>query len=147
MATFGSSGAAQKLLLIVLGIVSFVGAYRLVAPVVDRPARIVAGLVYALGPVGYAGVRAGALGALAFGAAAPFALLVLIRLTGWERPPGWARSRAIARLALAGAISAAFVPGSLILYGITALVLAAGRAFVDRPEKVGRGLIGRAQGG
>ncbi|MFN2524896.1 MAG: glycosyltransferase family 2 protein [Actinomycetota bacterium] len=140
--SLGSAGGAQKLLLVVLGGASFVGAYRLVAPVVDRPARILAGVVYTLGPLGYSGIRNGALGALVFGAAAPFALLALIRLTGWERPPGWARGASIARLALAAAISAAAVPGSLILYGIAALVLAGARAFLDRPEKAGRGLTG-----
>ncbi|MFN2389084.1 MAG: glycosyltransferase [Actinomycetota bacterium] len=136
------TGAAQKLLVLGLLGVAFVGAYRLVADLVDRPARYVAGIVYAAGPVGYVAVRGGALGALVFGAIAPFVLLILARQTGWVRPPAWDRARGVARLALAGAISGAFVPGSLVLYGVVAVLLAASRSILDRGSFPARSLVG-----
>ena len=58
----------QKLLIVVLGIASFVGASRLIGDLVDRPSRLVAGAVYMFSAVGYAGLRGGSLGALMFGA-------------------------------------------------------------------------------
>jgi GT2 family glycosyltransferase len=139
--TFGAVGAAQKLLIIALGGAAFLGAYGLVSELVDRVGRLTAGAVYSLGAVGYAGVRLGSLGALAFGAAAPFVLRSMIRLIGWARPPGWVRARAVARIALGGAISAAFVPGSLFLYALVAAVLASTRSVLDRNEKVLRGFL------
>lgn len=123
VAALGSAGAAQKLLVLVLGLAAFTGAYSLVADLVDRRGRVAAGLAYMLGGVGYAGLRGGALGALVLGAAAPFALRAIIRLLGWSRPPAWSRNRTVARLALSAAISAAFVPGSLFLYLLVAVVL------------------------
>lgn len=125
LVTFGAVGAAQKLLVLGLGVVAFIGAYHLIADVADRRARLVSAFAYGLGAVGYAAVREGALGALVLGAAAPFVLQASLRLTGWVRPPGWNRNRAIARVALAGAVSAAFVPGSLFLYALVAAILAA----------------------
>ncbi len=130
--SFGGSGAAQKLLLTLLGLAAFVGASRLVSELVDRPARLTAGVVYVLGSVGYAGVRGGSLGALVFGAAAPYVLLSIIRLVGWTRPARWSAGREIATLGLFAALSGAFVPGALILYLGAALVLAAVRTFVGR---------------
>ncbi|MEA2460799.1 MAG: hypothetical protein QOH90_976, partial [Actinomycetota bacterium] len=79
--------------------------------------------------VGYAGLRDGSLGTLVFGAAAPFVLLVLVRLTGWVRPPAWNRGRAVARLGLGVAVSAAFVPGSMFIYALVAVLLVIVRAF------------------
>ncbi|MQA99075.1 MAG: glycosyltransferase [Actinobacteria bacterium] len=139
--TFGAVGAAQKLLVLSLGAIGFAGAYRLVGDLVDRPARIAAGLAYAFGSVGYAGLRAGQLGALVFGAAAPFVLLTMLRLSGWVRPPMWNRGKAVARLAIGTAVSASFVPGSLAFYLIAAIVLTGTRAFLDRTSKSARGLI------
>lgn len=139
-------GSPQKLLVLGLIVVSFIGVYRLVADLVDRPARYAAGLVYALGGVGYASMRAGELSALVFGAVAPFVVLFVVRLTGWVRPPGWSRSRAVARLGFASAISAAFVPGSLVLYGLVAAVLAGARATFDRTAKATAGLAATGAG-
>jgi hypothetical protein len=137
---FGAAGAAQKALVLALGMAAFIGAYNLVSELVDRPARVAAGLAYAFGAVGFAGVREGRLGALVFGAAAPLVLGSLLRLMGWMRPPGFVPGRSVARIALGGAISAAFVPGALILYAITGVVLAAIRALLDPAAKAMRGL-------
>lgn len=139
--TFGAAGAAQKLLVIGLGGVALVGAYHLIGEVADRRARLVAGFAYALGGVGYAAMRSGDLGALVFGAAAPFVLHALIRLTGWARPAGWNRNKSIARLALGAAISGAFVPGSLVLYLLAAVILAVFRLDIGirRPSLTGLG--------
>ena len=139
--TLGAAGAAQKVLVVGLGVVAFIGAYSLVASVTDRISRVVGGLTYAFGAVGYSAVREGALGALVFGAMAPFVLLFMIHLIGWMRPPGWNRGRAVARVAFGSAISAAFVPGSLVLYFMSAILLTATRTFLDRSPKVLRGLM------
>ena len=139
--TFGAAGASQKLLLLTLGILSFVGAYRLVSDLVDRWGRVAAGAVYVAGSVGYAGVRTGALAALAFGAFAPFALHSLLRLVGWLRPAGWNPGRETAKLAAAAGLSAAFVPGSLVLYGICAVVLSAGRELLAPRSRALRALV------
>jgi hypothetical protein len=138
--TLGAAGAAQKLLVLTLGVVGFAGAYRMVADLVDRAGRFAAGAAYMMGAVGYAGLREGSLGSLVFGAAAPFVVLVLVRLTGWVRPPGWNRGRAVARLALGSAVSAAFVPGSLAIYALVAVLLVAARAFLISPSGVMRSL-------
>ena len=138
--TLGSVGAAQKLLVLGLGLIAFVGAYHLISDVADRRARLVSGFAYALGAVGYAAMRQGALGAMVLGAAAPFVLHASLRLTGWVRPPGWNRNRAIARVALAGAVSAAFVPGSLFLYALVALILAVFHAELGTLRKSVTGL-------
>ncbi len=132
--TFGAEGVAQKVLVLVLGVIAFIGAAWLVSDLVDKPSRLAAGLAYALGPVGYAGLRSGALGALVFGAAAPFVIGGLLRLTGWVRPPRWVPSRAIARVTLGAAVSAAFVPGSLVLYALCAAVLAGARRAMGQPS-------------
>lgn len=137
----GATGLAQKLLVLGLGGAAFVGAYKMVAELVDRPSRYVSATVYALGAVGYAGVRQGALGAMVFGALAPFVLVAMIRLIGWVRPPGWNRGRAVARVALGVAISAAFVPGSIFLYVIAAVLMAATRTFLDAGTTPLRGLV------
>jgi hypothetical protein len=121
-------------------VAGFLGAYRLLGGLVDGPSRLVGGLIYLLGAVGYAGMRNGALGALVFGAAAPFVLTSLLRLIGWSRPPRFNRSRAVAGTALGTAVSAAFVPGSLVVYGVAAALLTAVRALLDRGGKVLRGL-------
>lgn len=129
--TLGAAALAQKLLLLALGVASFVGAYKLVSDLVDRAGRLVAGGIYMLGPVGYAGIREGSLSSLVFGAAAPFALLGLVRMAGWTRPPEWRRNRAIAQTALAVAIGGAFVPGSLFFYlGIATLLVLTRWVFV-----------------
>jgi hypothetical protein len=140
LVTFGAAGAAQKVLVLGLGVVALIGAYQLIAEVADRRSRLVAGFAYALGAVGYAGVRDGDLGALLFGAAAPFVLHSLIRLTGWVRPAGWDRNRGIARVALGSAISAALVPGSLLLYLVAALLLGAFRVELGAPRRSLEGL-------
>lgn len=119
----GAESAAQKILVLGLGAAAFAGAQWLVSDLVDRPARLAAGLAYALGAVGYAALRGGALGAMVFGSAAPFVLGSMLRLTGWMRPPRWSHGRAVARVALGAAVSAAFVPGSLVIYALCAMVL------------------------
>jgi GT2 family glycosyltransferase len=142
--TFGAMGFAQKLLMATLAIIAFIGAWRLVTPLVDPMGRLTAAIVYVTGGVGYTGIREGALGALVFAAAAPFALGSLMKLTGWTRPAAWDPGREIARLAAAAALSASFVPGSLFLYGVTAAVLAAGRAVVGSGPKELRSVIAPA---
>ncbi|HEX2296529.1 MAG TPA: glycosyltransferase [Actinomycetota bacterium] len=129
--TLGAAGVAQKLLVLGLGAVAFVGVHHLVSDMVDRPARFAAGLAYALGSVGYSGVREGALGAMFFGAAAPFVIAAMLQLTGWVKPPRWNRGRAVARVTLGAAISAAFVPGSLLLYAACAAVLSLVRGAIE----------------
>ena len=142
----GAAGVAQKLLVLSLGGIAFAGAYRLVAGLVDRPSRIAAGFTYAVGAVGYAGIREGALGALVFGAAAPFVIGSIMRLIGWMRPAGWVRGRSVMRVALGAAVSAAFVPGSLILYLLIALALFAARVVFERGQEPLRGLVSSAVG-
>ena len=144
--SLGAAGVAQKLLVLSLGGIAFAGAYRLVAGLVDRPSRIAAGFTYAVGAVGYAGIREGALGALVFGAAAPFAIASIMRLIGWMRPAGWVRGRSMMRVALAGAISGAFVPGSLVLYALAALALTAARVVFERAAEPLRGLVSSSVG-
>lgn len=141
IATLGAVAFAQKVLVLGLGFVAFGGAYNLVSELVDKPSRYAAAIVYSLGAVGYAGVREGALGAMVFGAVAPFVLLSMIRLIGWVRPAAWNRGRAVARVALGAALSAAFVPGSLIMYLVAAVLLTATRTFLDTGSKPARGLI------
>lgn len=131
--TLGAAGAAQKLLLVTLAVAAGIGAYRLTSEVVDRPARIAAALAYVLGAVGYSGVRGGHLAALAFGAAAPFVVHSFLRLSGWIRPPGWNAGREVARATLGIAASVAFVPGSLALYALVALVLSVAKTAFGRP--------------
>lgn len=138
VAALGGAAAAQKLMIAILGIVAFAGAYRLVSDLVDRPGRIVAGAVYLFGPVGYAGLRAGSVGALIFGAAAPWVILSLTRLVGWSRPPAWSETRAVARVALGSAVSAAFVPGALVMYVVVAVLLSTSRAIFTRATAVWR---------
>jgi GT2 family glycosyltransferase len=138
--TLGAVGAAQKLLVVTLGLFAFVGGYRLVGEVIDRPSRVAAGLAYALGNVGYAGLQHGDLSALAFGAACPFVLHDMLRLSGWMRPPGWSRGRAVARLGVAAGVSGAFLPGSLFLYAIAAVALSACRGLLEPSAKALRGL-------
>lgn len=139
--TLGSAAAAQKILVLGLGVIAFVGAYQLISDVVDRRSRLVSGVVYAMGAVGYAGVRDGDLGALIFGAAAPFVLHSLLRLTGWVRPAGWNRNTAIARVALGSAVSGALVPGSLFLYLIAAVLLGVFRLELGAPRRIIEGLL------
>lgn len=134
---FGSAGAAQKLLVLGLGLSAFAGAYLLVSDLVDRRGRVAAGLAYMLGGVGYAGLRHGALAALVLGAAAPFVVRALIRLAGWARPPSWRRGTTIARVALGAAVSGAFVPGSLLLYLLVAVLLFVLRWIFAGREKPG----------
>jgi GT2 family glycosyltransferase len=141
LVTLGVVGAAQKLVVLTFGAIAFAGARKLVADLVDRPARDAAGLVYAVGAVGYAGIREGSLGTLVFGAIAPFVLLYLLRLIGWTLPPGWDRGRAVARLSIAAALTGAFVPGALILYAALAAVLTIARVFLDRGSRPLRGLV------
>lgn len=141
LATLGATGVAQKIVMLGLGMIAFVGAYKLVSELVDRTARLSAGLAYAFGAVGYAGIREGGLGALVLGAMAPFVLHAMLRLIGWMRPPGYVRSRGVAQIALGGAISGAFVPGSLFLYLIAAVILASTRSILDRGERALRGVI------
>jgi hypothetical protein len=140
MITLGAAGAAQKLLILTLGIVGFAGAYRLVADLVDRAGRFTAGAIYMMGAVGYSGLREGSLSSLVFGSVAPFVLLVLVRLTGWVRPPGWNRGRAVARLALGAAVSAAFVPGSLFIYLAVGFLLMFTRGFLVRGAATARSI-------
>jgi hypothetical protein len=107
----------------------------MVTPLVDPTGRLAAGLVYVTGGVGYAGIREGALGALVFAAAAPFVLSSLLKLTGWARPAAWDPGREIARLAASAALAGAFIPGSLLLFAATSLLLAGGRAIVGGGAK------------
>jgi GT2 family glycosyltransferase len=139
--TLGATGVAQKVLILGAGLAGFLGAYRLLGGLVDGPSRLVGGLIYLLGAVGFAGVRNGALGALVFGGAAPFVLTSLLRLIGWVRPPRFNRSRAVAGTALGTAVSAAFVPGSLVIYVMATVLLTTVRAFLDRGGKALRGLV------
>lgn len=139
--TLGAVELAQKLLVFSLAAIAFAGAYGLVADLVDRRSRLAAGAAYALGAIGYAGLREGALAAMVFAAAAPFAFIAMLRLIGWMRPPNWNRGRAVARVALACGVSAAFVPGSLVLYAVAAVLLASTRTFLNRGSKPVRGLI------
>lgn len=137
----GAAGVAQKLLVLTLGGIAFAGAYRLVAGLVDRPSRVAAGFTYAVGAVGYAGIREGALAALVFGAAAPFVIASIMRLIGWMRPAGWMRGRSVMRVALGAAISAAFVPGALVFYLLIAACLCAARVVFEPGREPVRGLI------
>jgi GT2 family glycosyltransferase len=125
--SFGATGAAQKLLVFLLGAIAVVGAYRMLADVVDRSGRVAAAAAYAFSAIGYAGVREGALGALVFGAAAPFFMRSLIRLSGWARPHGWHTGREIAAATLAAGVSAAFVPGSLAILAMISFLLVVAR--------------------
>ncbi|HEX2049720.1 MAG TPA: glycosyltransferase family 2 protein [Actinomycetota bacterium] len=140
-ATFGAAGAAQKVLVLGLLAIGFAGAYGMVSELVDRRARVVAGLAYALGGASYASLREGRLGALVFFAAAPFVVTAIVRLVGWVRPPAWRRGRAVATIALGAAVSAAFVPGSLLLYALAAAVLAAARTPFERAVRPVRGMV------
>lgn len=148
--SFGAAGFAQKLLILLLGVTAFLGSIRLVSELVDRAARFTTGIVYVLGAVGYVGLREGSLGSLVFGAAAPFVLLSILRLVGWIRPASWSAGREVATLALFAALSAAFVPGSLFLYLVAALILAGVRTMVGRSgtelKALGGSLIGLALG-
>ncbi len=126
-ALLGATGLAFKAMLATLAGLAFVGAYRLMSELAGRPARWVAGSFYLLGGVGYAGIRTGDLGALLLGAAAPFALHALLRLTGWLRPPGHDPGAELARLALSAAVGASLVPGSLFLWLGAGVLLALGR--------------------
>ena len=128
LVTLGAAGAAQKLLILTLALVALWGAYRLMADLVDRPARWAAGATYVLSTTGYVAFREGSLGALVFASAAPFALHSLLRFTGWVRPAAWSAGREAAVLAVAGAVSAAFVPGSLFIYLLALVLLTIGRA-------------------
>lgn len=139
--TLGAVGAAQKLLILGLGAVAAIGAYHLVFEIVDRPARFASGVAYAFGAAGYAGLREGRLGAMFFAAAAPWVLAAMIRMIGWSRPPNWRRNRAIARIVLGGAISAAFVPGSLALYAVAAVMLTIPKLLLDRGAEPFRPLL------
>ena len=144
--TLGALGAAQKLLVVALTLAAGVSAYKLVQDVAERAGKLVAASIYALGSVAYAGLRGGRLGAMVFAAAAPAVLLFLLRLTGWTRPAGWRRGRAVARVALGAAVSAAFVPGSLVLYALAAAVLAAARAWLDRGGRALQGFTSSITG-
>ncbi len=141
MLTFGAVGMAQKVLIFFLAGVAFAGASVLVSDLVDRPARLASGAAYALGAIGYAGVRHGDLAAMVFAAAAPFAVTSMIRLIGWVRPPNWNRGGAVTRVALCCAVSAAFVPGSLVFYLIVAVLLTSTRTFLEHGSRPFRGLI------
>lgn len=140
MLTLGDAGGAQKLALVVFGVTAFIGAYRLVGESVDRTSRLVAGAVYLLGGVGYAGMRNGHLGALMVGAVAPFVIHPFLAFIGWQRPPAFRRGKVVAQAALAGAVGASMVPGSLVFFGAGALVLAAVRSVADRPLRALAGL-------
>ena len=139
--TFGAAGAAQKLLVLGLGVLAFKGAYNLVSDLVDRVGRVAAGTIYMLGAVGFVGLREGALGALVFGAAAPFVLHSMVRLAGWARPPGWRPTRSLAAVALGAAVSAAFVPGSLLLYLLVAVLIGGIRGLFVHGERALAGVI------
>ena len=131
LALFGATSLAFKAMLAAFAAAAFVGAYRLMSELTGRPARWVAGSLYLLGGVGYAGIRTGDLGALLLGAVAPFALHALLRLTGWLRPPGHDPGAELARLALSAAIGASLAPGSLFLWFGAGVLLALGRGFTS----------------
>ncbi len=141
MLTLGAAATAQKVMVLGLGAVAAWGAYRLVYELVDPPARWVSAASYGFGAVGYAGLREGRLGAMFFAAAAPFVLAAMIRLIGWARPPEWRRNQSIARIALGGAVSAAFVPGSLLLYAIAAIMLFIPKLILDHKGETFRPLF------
>ncbi|MBA2312034.1 MAG: glycosyltransferase family 2 protein, partial [Actinobacteria bacterium] len=136
MLALGAVGVAQKLLLVVLGAAAFFGAYRLVAELVGRPGRWVAGAVYLFGVVGLAGVQAGAMGALVFGAAAPYVLRSLLHTTGWIRPARYDAGAEIARIAIGTAVAAAFVPGAAFVFAGAGVLLAASRALLSASSPV-----------
>jgi GT2 family glycosyltransferase len=140
VAALGAVGVAQKLLVGVFGLVAFWGAYRLVSEVADRPARVGCGLAYVFGPLGYAGLRTGDLGALAFGAVAPFVLHALLSATGWVGRAGADPARTVARIALGCAIAAAFVPGSLVLLAFVCAVVAVLRMVLGPKRRAATGL-------
>jgi GT2 family glycosyltransferase len=141
LAALGAAGPAQKLLVLALGAAAFGGAYRLVAEVADRSARLTSGLVYLLGAVGYAGLRSGDLGALAFGAVAPFVLHTLLAATGWIGRSSDDAGRGVARLAVGSALAGMFVPGSLALLAVVASILAGLKAVVGPSRRALRGLL------
>ncbi|MBA2274852.1 MAG: glycosyltransferase family 2 protein [Actinobacteria bacterium] len=150
----GAAALAQKLLVVCLGLTAAVGAYRLTAAwaAEGRAGRFgayAAALAYTIGPVGYAGLRAGRLGALVFGAAAPYVVGALVRLCGVPLPPRGAPSRSapvpreMAGIALGCGVSAAFVPASLVLYAVvwsiavlSGVLLGEGRAAGSRSRPV-----------
>ncbi|MDQ3785290.1 MAG: glycosyltransferase family 2 protein [Actinomycetota bacterium] len=148
--TLGAAALAQKLLVACLILGAAVGAYRLTAAwaAEGRAGRLgayAAALAYTVGPVGYTGMRAGRLGALVFGAAAPYVVSALARLCGPPLPPRNGRERVftvrgeVGRIALGCGVSAAFVPASLMLYAGVAVLAGLSGALVG--EGRGRGRV------
>lgn len=124
----GSAAVAQKLMILALGASAAAGAYRLVAPWVPARGRLTAAIAYVAGPVGFVGLRTGSLGALVFGAAAPFVIGAVLRLLGWGAQTAKGRARCAGRVALGSAVSGAFVPGSLLVFGGVAILASLGSA-------------------
>ncbi|CAN5342691.1 hypothetical protein BH20ACT22_BH20ACT22_20580 [soil metagenome] len=151
--TLGSAALAQKLLVVCLALAAAVGAYRLTAAwaAEGRAGRLgayAAALAYTAGPIGYAGLRAGRLGALVFGAAAPYVVSALARLCGPPLPPRRTQGRAftargeMGRIALGCGVSAAFVPASLVLYsGVAVLAGLSGALLGEARGGPGRGRV------
>jgi hypothetical protein len=134
---FGLEGLAQKLLIVGLVCLSGVGAHRLMGDLVPLPGRWVAASIYLLGGVAYVGLRQGSLATLAIGAAMPFALHALLRITGWTRPAAYDPGAEIARLAIAAGFAAAFAPGALVLFLGAGVLLALARGLVSWASCVG----------
>ena len=128
---FGLEGLAQKLLVVAFVCLSGAGAHRLMGDLVPLPGRWVAASIYVLGGVTYVGLRQGSLATLALGAAMPFGLHSLLRITGWTRPAAFDSGAEIARLAVFAGFAAAFSPGSLGLFGGAGVLLAAARGLVS----------------
>lgn len=137
LVAFGLEGLAQKLLVVTLMGLSGVGAYRLMGDLVPLPGQWVAASLYVLGGVAFVGLRQGSLATFALGAAMPFGLHALLRITGWTRPAAYDPGAEIARLAIAAGFAAAFAPGALVVFSGAGVLLALARALVSWASCVG----------
>jgi GT2 family glycosyltransferase len=137
LVAFGLEGLAQKLLIVAFVCLSGVGAHRLMGDLVPLPGRWVAASIYVLGGVAYVGLRQGSLATLAIGAAMPFGLRALLRITAWTRPAAYDPGAEIARLAIAAGFAAAFAPGALVLFLGAGVLLALARGLVSWASCVG----------
>ncbi|MEO7804970.1 MAG: glycosyltransferase, partial [Actinomycetota bacterium] len=124
-ASLGKALLAQKLLIIALSLAGAVGMNRLVSRrATSLQARVVAVVVYALGPLVQVIFEQADLAALALFATAPFALEVGLRMMGTvpsqegERPATglgvYTMSRDLMRLSLITALGVAFAPSGFV---------------------------------
>ena len=143
--SLGLGGLDQKLLVVTLVAAAGIGAHRLMGDLVPLLGRWVAASVYVLGGVAYAGLRQGSLGTLLLGAAMPFGLHSLLRISGWIRPPAYDSGAEIARLAIAAGIAASLAPGSLVLLLAAGVMLALARWLMSAASPLS-GIGGAAAG-